>query len=79
MRLGIDASNIRSGGGIIHLQKILEQAEPKKHLINRVVVWGGDTSLDNLPDKPWLELRKIPNLNQQTSQRLFWQQTIFGK
>ena len=68
MRLGIDASNVRSGGGIIHLQKILEQAEPKKHLINRVVVWGGDTPLDNLPDKPWLELRKIPNLNQQTSQ-----------
>ena len=79
MRLGIDASNVHSGSGIIHLQKILEQAEPKKHLINRVVVWGGDTPLDNLPDKPWLELRKIPNLNQQTSQRLFWQQTKLGK
>ena len=75
MRLGIDASNVRSGGGIIHLQKILEQAEPKKHLINRVVVWGGDTSLDNLPDKPWLELRKISNLNQQIPQRIFWQKT----
>ena len=50
MRLGIDASNVRSGGGIIHLQKILEQAEPKKHRINRVVVLGGDTPLDNLPD-----------------------------
>ena len=79
MRLGIDASNVRSGGGIIHLQKILEQAEPKKHLINRVVIWGGDTPLDNLPDKPWLELRKIPDLNQQASQRLFWQQTKLGK
>jgi glycosyltransferase involved in cell wall biosynthesis len=79
MRLGIDASNVRSGGGIIHLQKILEQAEPKKHRINRVIVWGGDTPLDNLPDKPWLELHKIPNLNQQTSQRLFWQQTKLGK
>ena len=30
MRLGIDASNISSGGGIIHLQKILENAEPRK-------------------------------------------------
>jgi glycosyltransferase involved in cell wall biosynthesis len=79
MRLGIDASNVRSGGGIIHLQKILEQAEPEKQRINRVIVWGGDTPLDNLPDKPWLELYKIPNLNQQTSQRLFWQQTKLGK
>ena len=79
MRIGIDASNVCSGGGIIHLQKILEQAEPKKYLINRVVVWGGDTPLDNLPEKPWLELRKIPNLNLKTSQRLFWQQTKLGK
>ena len=79
MRIGIDASNIRSGGGIIHLQKILEQAEPKKHLINRVVVWGGDTPLDNLPDKPWLELHKISNLNQQIPQRIFWQQTKLGE
>ena len=79
MRLGIDASNVRSGGGIIHLQKILEQAEPGAHLISRVIIWGGDTPLDNLPDKPWLEICKIPNLNQQTSQRIFWQQTKLGK
>ncbi|SVD41868.1 uncharacterized protein METZ01_LOCUS394722, partial [marine metagenome] len=79
MRLGIDASNVRSGGGIIHLQKILEQAEPEAHLISRVIVWGGDAPLDNLPDKPWLELRKISNLNQQIPQRIFWQQTKLGK
>ena len=79
MRLGIDASNVRSGGGIIHLQKILEQTEPEAHLISRVIVWGGDTPLDNLPDKPWLELRKISNLNQQIPQRIFWQQTKLGK
>ena len=79
MRLGIDASNIRSGGGIIHLQKILEKAEPNKHLINRVIVWGGNTPLENLPDKPWLELRKISYLNQQIPLRLFWQQTKLGK
>ena len=75
MRLGIDASNIRSGGGIMHLQKILEEAEPNKHLINRVIVWGGDTPIENLPDKPWLELHKISYLNQQVPQRFFWQQT----
>jgi len=79
MRLGIDASNIRSGGGIMHLQKILEEAEPNKHLINRVIVWGGDTPIENLPDKPWLELHKISYLNQQSPLRLFWQQTKLGK
>jgi len=79
MRIGIDASNIHSGGGIIHLQKILEKVEPNKHSINRVIVWGGKNSLKILPDKPWLELHNISELNQKTSQRLFWQQTKLGK
>ena len=57
MRLGIDASNVRSGGGIIHMQKILELAEPNKHFLNRVIVWGGDIHLENQTHKPWLELK----------------------
>jgi len=79
MRLGIDASNIRGGGGIIHLQKILELSEPKKHLINKIIIWGGDTPLKYFPKKPWLELRKIPNLNHKILKRYFWQQTKLGK
>ena len=74
MKLGIDASNIRSGGGVIHLQKILEQADQKKHSINQVIVWGGETPLKYLPVKPWLDLQNISVLNQKKSQRFFWQQ-----
>jgi glycosyltransferase involved in cell wall biosynthesis len=79
MRLGIDASNVRSGGGIIHLQKILEQVEPETHHISKVIIWGGDIPLDILPDKPWLKLCIISNLNQQIPQRISWQQTKLGK
>ena len=79
MKLGIDASNIRSGGGVIHLQKILEQADQKKHSINQVIVWGGETPLKYLPVKPWLNLQNISVLNQKAQQRLFWQQTKLGK
>ena len=79
MRLANDASSISAGGGIIQLQNILEQANPNEHCINRVVVWGGHTILDNLPCKPWLELRNISYLNQQIPQRLYLQQTKLAK
>ena len=36
MILGIDASNIQAGGGVTHLQKILEYGEPEKHNISQV-------------------------------------------
>jgi len=75
MRIAIDASNIRTGGGVTHLKNILEEVQPKEHFIERVIVWGGNTPLDNLPSKPWLELCNISCLNKSLPQRLLWQQT----
>jgi len=79
MILGIDASNIRSGGGVTHLQKILEYAEPKSHNISQVIVWGGRNPLDQLPQKSWLDIREIPSLNKPILRRLWWQQTELSK
>jgi len=63
MILGIDASNIHAGGGVTHLQKILEYAEPEKHNISQVKVWAGRNTLDHLPQKSWLDLSDISALN----------------
>ena len=41
MRIGIDASNIRSGGGISHLKNILLFAEPELYGLKKIIVWGG--------------------------------------
>ena len=75
MKLGIDASNILTGGGIIHLKKILEQFEPKRHEIDRIIIWGGETTLENLPKKSGVDLFNISDLNNSILRRLFWQQT----
>ena len=45
MRLGIDASNIRDGGGLGHISEILQAAQPQEFGISKIVVWGGKTSL----------------------------------
>ncbi len=79
MILGIDASNIRAGGGVTHLQKILEYAEPEINNISQVMVWGGSIPLDQLPQKSWLDLRNISVLNKPLHRRLLWQQTELSK
>ena len=75
MRLGIDASNIRAGGGLTHLAELLNAAEPHKHGITRVVVWAGKQTLDSLPVKPWLTCVHEPWLEQSLPVRTYWQMT----
>lgn len=71
--VGIDAANLRRGGGITHLTEILRAATPERHNIGRVVVWGNDKLIDSIEDRPWLEKRKIPALKRSLVHRLFWQ------
>lgn len=73
MRLGIDASNIRTGGGLTHLVELLNAAEPYKHGVSRVVVWAGRQTIESLPDKPWLKCVYEPLLDQSLPVRTYWQ------
>ena len=73
MILGIDASNIRAGGGVTHLQNLLRFAVPEKEGIQKVIVWGGKNTLDQLPQRAWLDLREILVLNHSLMNRLYWQ------
>ena len=73
MRLGIDASNIRTGGGLTHLFEVLNAAEPHKHGITRVVVWAGRQTIESLPAKPWLKCVHEPLLDQSLPMRTYWQ------
>ena len=52
--LAIDAHNIRSGGGLLYLKKILENADPKKYGFDKVFVWSTKETLKDLPKKNWL-------------------------
>ena len=74
MILGIDASNIRAGGGVAHLQNLLHAAQPEHFGIEKVIIWGGRTPLENLPQYNWLELHKVAALNSALCYRLGWQQ-----
>ena len=79
MKLAIDASNIKAGGGIVYLQNLLQYADPYIHDIQKVVVYGGRKPLENLPQKNWLDLREIPILNRSFLHRLQWQKSQLGR
>lgn len=78
MRLGIDASNIRSGGGITHLVQILLAADPPAHGFDSVVVWASRQTLARLQDRPWLRKRHAPALESNYLRRALWQRKILG-
>ena len=54
MILGIDATNIRAGGGLTHLKEILGNVNPTDLGFEKVIVWSNDKTLNALPDLPWL-------------------------
>ena len=73
MILGVDASNIRDGGGVTHLKNLLRFAEPERFGIKKIIVWGGKDLLGQLSSRTWLDLREVIALNRSLLCRLYWQ------
>jgi glycosyltransferase involved in cell wall biosynthesis len=73
MRLGIDASNLRDGGGITHLAEILRAARPQVHGFSQIIVWGGQQTLAKIEERPWLVKAPQELLNRSLPYRVFWQ------
>jgi glycosyltransferase involved in cell wall biosynthesis len=74
MRLGIDGSNLRVGGGMTHLVELLGAAQPQEHGIASVMVWGDNELLRRIPDQPWLHKSPIAPFDRSSLARLYWQQ-----
>ena len=76
MRLGIEATNLRMGGGLTHLRELLRAAEPRAHGFSSVVVWAGRQTLEQLPaSHDWLQLREHRSRTAGLVHRA-WSQTV---
>jgi glycosyltransferase involved in cell wall biosynthesis len=73
MRLGIDASNLRVGGGVRHLVELLRAADPGASGFSEVYVWSGRQTLDQIEDRNWLIKAHQPLLDGSLPFRSFWQ------
>ena len=73
LTLGIDASNLSSGGGRTHLIELLDAADPAEHGIERIVIWSCSATLVAIHDKPWLDKRSTSTLDGSLLRRVWWQ------
>ncbi len=79
MRLGIDASNIRAGGGVTHLVELLRAADPIDHGFSQVFIWGSQSTLRLIEDRPWLVKGHQPWLEKSLAYRALWQRFRLAK
>jgi glycosyltransferase involved in cell wall biosynthesis len=73
LRIGIDATNIRLGGGITHLLEFLNAIDPQSMQIQEVVIWGGQITLNALPNQPWIRKINPKSLEKGLLRRVLWQ------
>ena len=78
MIVGIDASNIRAGGGVTHLREFLAAADSDRDRFARVIVWATRRTLDSLPERLWLDKATPPALEGGLVSRTRWQATALG-
>ncbi|MBI1295526.1 glycosyltransferase [bacterium] len=71
--LGLDASNLRGGGGVTHLIELLRHAQPQEFGFERVTVWAGLSTLAKLEDRVWLNKQHNPFLDRPLPYRVYWQ------
>ncbi len=79
LTVGIDASNIRAGGGVTHLVELLRAASPSAQGFAKVVVWASQATLSRIEDRPWLVKRSDPVLDSHYLRRALWQRNRLGE
>jgi glycosyltransferase involved in cell wall biosynthesis len=79
MIIGIDATNIRSGGGVIHLQKILSNSDPREFGFTKVIVWACTDTLGHLSPNSWLIKKTSKWFERNNIIRSFWQALFLDK
>jgi glycosyltransferase involved in cell wall biosynthesis len=74
MHLGIDATNIRQGGGVTHLSQFLAAAQPEQQGFSRVTVWCCTSTAALLPERFWLSKCSMPWMDDALPRRMLGQQ-----
>ncbi|MDD3000028.1 MAG: glycosyltransferase family 1 protein, partial [Candidatus Riflebacteria bacterium] len=73
MHIGIDASNIISGGGLTHLAELLKASDPIKHGFKQITLWSNSKTLSKIVERPWLKKSSDPWLEKGLLYRIAWQ------
>ncbi len=73
IKVGVDASRVRSGGGVAHLLGILDIENPSEFGIQEIHVWAYQGLLDMLPSRLWLIKHHPKELEKSLPRQSWWQ------
>lgn len=79
IKVAVDASRVRSGGGVAHLIGILDLEQIDLFGITEIHLWSYQKLLDAVPDKPWLIKHHPPETEASLPRQLCWQATQLEK
>jgi len=71
--IGIDAANIRLGGGVTHLLELLNALDTQQMSVKKVYLWAGRQTLAQMPEREWLIKVNPPALDGSIWRRIGWQ------
>ena len=78
MILGIDGSNIKSDGGIVHLSELINNINKKNQKkISQIILWGDFSLLSKIKNSSILNKVRIDNFSTNLFIRFYWQYFIF--
>ena len=73
IKVAVDASRVRSGGGVAHLVGIFSVEDPREFGIEQIHVWAYKKLLDLLPDRDWLIKHHPAALEKSLLHQSWWQ------
>ena len=76
--IGIDATNIRAGGGLVHLLELLKHANPERDRFSRVVIWANKETLCSIDEQSWI-VKKRCKFARIFFLRTLWQWLFLGR
>jgi len=79
MIIGIDASNIKNGGGLTHLVELIKNTRSDSNYFSKIIIYAPVETLKKIPDKEWLEKCTHSYLNSIVLYMLLWQKYYSGK
>lgn len=79
MKVGIDASNLRQGGGLTHLIALLTHTNPVAHGIDKVIIWCNSHLGQALPQASWIECVIIEKFDRSFWYRAYWQRFVLHR
>jgi len=70
MILGIEASNIKAGGGLTHLRELILAYEPEQK--EKLVLFAGKKVLESLPERDFIQKKSHPWLDKGALFNMLW-------